>query len=289
MAGGIDINWNVGANKRRQRELQDQLRADRQREMLTYLPKLQEQYTPEEVSSIARRYIEGEGLNLPTMRSRLLPPEEGVDVPTRSVQEPLKYIEPSTTIVDKVTGEYKIVPGKNAKIYGNEPQDIDIVNYDEETGESKVVGKTKKGSKVITTKKPSGKGPKTAKEFQDEVAKDVLKNYFTLQATGADTSKIEESAISAAKRFGMTIESIANEPGVWTKLFGGEGDVTEKPSFTAPGIRGNVGPKAAPKKDEGLVKKGMVLTKEIAAKFLEQAKGDKEMARSLARKQGYKF
>ena len=224
---------------------------ERSREFIQYLPKFASMgFQPEEINAMGRKYIESGQFDIPTERTKMLPPEDGVDVPSRSTRVPIQFAEPETVVYNPYTNEQVKIQGKNVKTVGQpaKPPEADVpVNvYDEETGKMKTVGTAPKNAKVITTRKSKASEPRTAKEFQDEVARDVLKNYFTLEATGGDTSKIESSAISAAKRFGMSIEQIKNEPGFWGKLFGQDGESVEKPGFTPPGTRASANPHGNP-------------------------------------------
>ncbi len=133
--GGIDIGIDLGA---RRREAADE-QSKREQLAAALYPKLTEQYTPEETSAIVRRLINGEGINLPTQRARLLPPSAGVDVPTRSVLEPIQYEQPTTTFVDPTTGKpvstvkgrasaVKPLPTPKASAGGSDPKAMDTAN-----------------------------------------------------------------------------------------------------------------------------------------------------------------
>lgn len=259
------------------KESQRDERLKREELWLRYYPDLSKQYNARELASMQRRYVEGEGLHFPSMRSRTIPRDSGMDVMEKSILEPIELNQEETVLVNPYTGTQTTIRGKKVKTYGADNSDVDVVVADSDTGTMKKIGTTKKGSKIVNKPKQGG-SPKTMKEFQDQAALGVLKNYFTLEATGQDLENVRPSAISAAKRFGMTIEQAKEDPNLIQRLFGQEGETVEKPSFTQPGIRSNNVPRGTKK-----------LTKEIAAQFLQEANGDKEMARKLAREAGYTF
>lgn len=170
---GIGINFDLSRG-RREKDL-------RKRDILQYLPMLADKgFTPEEINSITKKYIEGGGMELPTQRTTILPNDPSVDVPTRSINEPIELKD------------------NKRKVY------YDMTNQQPVTAES--VGL------------PSGTEIKP------------------IYSSKKQTIKKSEKPIKSTKQSG-------------TKR----------------------------------------LTKEIAAQFLQQANGNKEMARKLAREAGYSF
>jgi hypothetical protein len=191
---------------------------DRKKQFLVYLPKLLDQgLNIDEVNAMMRKYVEGiSDLQLPTKRTvkvsdELTPkqnrqflkgqgPEFLQDIPGGPTTQ--KDIELNQPFIDPTTG---------------------VVTY------------APRGTKVAKPNVP--KTPKTLKDYQDDIAANVLKNYFVLEATGQDTATILPSANNAARRLGMSIEKIKTDPTMWEKLrsrwTGGEaeGETIEKPTF----------------------------------------------------------
>lgn len=192
-------------------------------------------------------------LKIPTERTQMLPPMADVDVPTRSTRVPIQFKSSEkkqkrifTKDVGTGTYTYEDLPANIGDVetftYNSKPEQPEASGENIYIRGGEVVMREPNGKKtdrVIKLDVAGAKGPKTPKELQDDVAKDVLKKYYALEAKGEKTDEIRDAAVTAAKRFGMSIDQIRHEPGFFEGLFGSEGTIEQKPSFTMPGTRAN--------------------------------------------------
>lgn len=278
MAGGIDLNFNIGG-KRRQREKDA-------REL--YFQLIDRGASVDVANDVAGDYIKTGRLNVPNERIRMVPPAEGIG-PENEVREPIR-LQKSTSIIpyDYSTGAMgapvSVPAGSKTFGFGSRQQtqgDVPLYVFDDETGTLTQVGTGPRGAKVV--KKSAPKGP--SESPQQRIARETIARYETALAKGQATAEMAEAAESAAKFLGLQTER----------------PVTEKPSFVdrvqnvASHATGGKVPPAKPRMEEGapVIKFGggsnKQLTPEIAAKYLELAKRDRKKAEEMARRDGYRF
>lgn len=295
MASGssINIEWDLDRKRREEEE--------RKKEGLKKITEWTDQgFTLPEAKAMYESYVKG-NTRIPTERSVMLAPKDiqpnqdfmGFGGQGPSTREPIELGILENKVWNPVTQGYDIVRTRGkARTIGspNLPKTpgSGVTHFiDATSGEEIRQEANKEGKDKYITINPTlgkGKGAGTLKDYQDDIAKEVLKNYFTLKATGQDTATIEPQAVGAAKRFGMDINQIENEPGFWGKLFGAEPTSVQEPQFTPkrPAASATTPAGAAPSS-------GKALTPDLAQVYLTKAGGNKDLARQMARRDGYKF
>jgi len=233
---GLDISFDF-AERRRQKNHEKERRRT---EAIAFGRNLMDEgFTPEEVNRFVKNY-QNDKFEIPTERTRMLPPEEGVDVASRSVREPIKFksADKKRKVLlnyDKGTGTYD---------FQELPEDIndvitqtydskrdqnagDFVIIDPTSGET--VGRVPRKSKndrAITKPRPasnSGTDP-----VDVALAKDTIKKGQAMILKGETmTPEFKESFESAAQMLNIPLENKDLPPTGFDKLRNLASDATK--------------------------------------------------------------
>lgn len=296
---GLEINWNIGANKRK-----------REAEAATLAQNLLEKGAePNAVNIIAQNYIKTGQMQIPAMATKMLPGDTN-SPEGRSTRVPFQLDQKKKGLFgfDATSGKFtqqetpQDMTDFEVKSYnqpGTAGQNIFIDQYSGKEIRREPNGTAKNVIVKTGTNPNAGSGRPSFKSPVDATAFNVLTKYNNAIANRDRISEeFKNSAGSAAQHFGIDLVDMENNPATFDEL-------QQQPSFLEK-LLGQTPPKAAPKTTPASLKfpkkpgtapapqktpapQGKPLTPELAQAFFKQAGGDKDKARQLAKDAGYTF
>lgn len=251
---------------------------------------------PDTVNKIAQTYAATGEIKLPEYETKPLPYDP--EVPEgRSTRTPFTLGKRKGLFgFDSATGKFTEAPTPEGMTdfevrsynVGKPPKQGYNIWTGRQTGEVTRREPNNTGTDHIIYVDPSAGGGRGGKDPDMELAKDTLKKYQSALLRGDDIpDEYMDSVRSAADKVGVDIAEVQKDPGLLDQVWNAGAAAASK----VPGAP-KVDP-AKPKFGGSAVrfkpKGGKPLTKEKAQQFLQQAGGDKNKARALAKQAGYTF
>lgn len=277
---------------------------------------IQSGFSPEEINNIVGTYVKTGDLQMPTQRPtgkyQLKPLQGGVSGPQEGIPEmaPIQLPRKRVFQQNRKTGDleeaYNGPTGDEVQVsnFGDvginrtttEKNGVDIFydpyTFEELSREPNGLSHNRRFPRKDKPK-PGGRGGGGGSETpQQKAARAALNKYYDALKSGYSPDDMPEEllngAASAAELLGLSLETVpstkpAPEQSMWDKL-------RNKPPAPAPADKQV--PRFTPNVKQPNVltdTKNKTLSPEIAKQFLQQAGGDKEKARRMARQAGFKF
>ena len=260
---------------------------------------------PAAINQVTQNYVQTGNLQFPEMQTKMLPADEnspdgrstrvpfGVDQKKKGLftLDPTGQVTQVDTPDDMTDFEVRSVPAQKQP-NTNKGHTFKIDRATGQMEDQGVNGKTF-NDYVYWDSRSNRPAGGSAKDPQEDLAKDTIKKYQAALLRGDDIpDEFMDSVRSASdylnsKGMNIDIAEVQKDPGIVDTVLGAGAaavnKVTGKPTVSPPS------PKFGGSSVRFQPKTGKPLTTDQAQKFLQQAGGDKNKARALAKAAGYTF